>query len=59
VNTLITRKTALLVLLLSVFLLGMDGTGTGEAGLDGLAVRQQELQTRIETLRSEQELLLF
>jgi hypothetical protein len=42
-----------------MFLMGMDGAGTGDAGQEGLAARQQELQGRIETLRSEQELLLF
>ena len=54
-----TQTTAGLLLLLSVFLLGMDGIGTGDGGQDSLAARQRELQARIETLRSEQELLLF
>ncbi len=51
--------TACLLLVLSVFLMGMDGTGMDAAGQDGLAARQRELQSRIETLRSEQDLLLF
>ena len=37
----------------------MDGSGPDNAGRDGLAARQQELRLRMETLRSEQDLLLF
>jgi hypothetical protein len=50
---------ACLLPVLSIFLLGMDGDGTGDAGLDGLAARQGELKARIAMLRSEQDLLLF
>jgi hypothetical protein len=39
--------------------MGMDGIGTSGAENDGLAARQRELQARVETLRSEQDLLLF
>ncbi len=46
-----------LFLMLSVFLMGMDGTD--DFGQEGLAARQRELRARIETLKSEQELLLF
>ena len=53
------RTTAGLFLVLSVFLMGMDGSGTGDVGQEGLAARQRELQARIESLRSEQDLLLF
>lgn len=51
--------TAGLLLVLSLFLTGMDGTGAGDAAQDGLAKRQRELRSRIEKLRSEQDLLLF
>jgi hypothetical protein len=51
------RITAGLFLFLSLFLMGMDGTGTGD-GQEGLETRRQELQARIKTLRSEQDLLL-
>jgi hypothetical protein len=59
----VKRKTAQILAcmlpVLSLFLMGMDGVGTGDAGLDGLAARQRELKARIEMLRSEQDLLLF
>jgi len=48
-----------LLLVFSVFLMGMEGTGTGDVGQDSLAARQRELQERIEVLRSEQDQLLF
>jgi len=59
VNKITAQITTVLFLMLSVFLTGMDGSGTRDAGQDGLAARRQELQVRIETLRSEQDLLLF
>jgi hypothetical protein len=59
VNTKAAQITTVLLLALSLFLMGMDGTGTGDGGQDGLAARQRELHARIETLKSEQELLLF
>ena len=48
-----------LLLLLSVFLMGMDGTATGGVRQEGLAEQQRELRERIKTLRTEQDLLLF
>ena len=58
-NKLTAQITAGLLLVLSVFLLGMDGSGMGDVGQEGLAARQRELQARIESLKSEQDLLLF
>jgi len=59
VNKTTAQIRTVLLLLLSVFLIGMDGIGTGDVGQDGFAARQRELQARIETLKSEQDLLLF
>lgn len=53
------KTTAGLLLVLSVFLMGMDGIATSDVGQNGLADRKRELQARIETLKSEQDLLLF
>ena len=59
VNKTTAKITTILLLVLSPFLMGMDGVGTGDVGQDVLAARQKELQARIEALRSEQDLLLF
>jgi len=59
VNKITAQIMTVLFLMLSVFLMGMDGTVTGDVGQDVLAARQRELQDRIEALRSEQDLLLF
>jgi hypothetical protein len=59
VNKTTVQIATALLLALSLFLMGMDGPGTNDVGQDGLAARQQELQKRIEALRSEQDLLLF
>ncbi len=59
VNKTTAQIRTVLFLVLSLFLMGMDGTGTGDVEREDLAARQRELRARIATLKSEQDLLFF
>jgi hypothetical protein len=58
-NATIKSKAACLLLLLSLFFVSMDGNGQEQNARDELLGQQKVLKEKIETLRREQDFLLF
>lgn len=58
-NVTIKSRAACLLLLLSLLFVGMDGIGQEQDERDELLEQQKALQEKVETLRREQDFLLF